>query len=163
MELWNPRQPAETLHCLVRRRRVAALPEEIVRQHVLKHLVELGFPLSLIVVEMSLEQMPHISSSPANSADSARRADIVCFAKDIHPLHSLYPLLLVECKAVKLTSKTLTQVTGYNHFLKAHFIAVANQKELRTGWFDPVRKAYTFVEHLPSYSQMISSISKSNT
>lgn len=147
------------IFCPVRRQWVAALPEERVRQHLLKHLItQLGFPPSLIVLEMALQQMPHLSPSQAQIPE--RRADIVCFAKEIHPHHDLYPLLLVECKAVKLTPKTLNQVTGYNHFLKACFIAAVNQNEVKFGWFDPKQQGYVYSDHIPAYKQLILSVCK---
>ncbi len=152
-------QKPDQVFCSVRRQWVAALPEEIVRQNLLKHLInQLGFPASLIVVEMSLQQMPHLNLGQGHIPE--RRADVVCFAKGIHPVHDLYPLLLIECKAVKLSAKVINQVTGYNHFLKACFIAAVSQEKVQMGWFDRSKQTYVFANHIPSYQQLISSVSK---
>ena len=115
----------------------------------------LGYPANLIAVEKGLKQMPHLQTNPNQLPD--RRADIVCYGKNIHPQFNLYPLLLIECKAVKLTPKVINQVSGYNHFLSAYFIAVANQKEIETGWFDSKKGSYQFVSYLPSYQQLMES------
>ncbi len=135
-----------TLTCLIRKEAVAATPEELVRQRLIANMVQkLDFPESCIAVEKSLQQLPHVKKAPL------RRIDLLCFAKGIHPDYSLYPLLLVECKAVKLTPKVLTQVCGYNYYVKAYFVAAANQEEVRWGWLDPKTREYRFSSGMPSY------------
>lgn len=148
------------IRCRVRKMGVEELPEEKVRQLILNRMIdELGFPPSCIAVEKSLKQMPHMSLVDQEIPD--RRVDIICFAKGIHPQHEIYPLLVIECKAIPLTLQVVKQVTGYNHYLKSYFIAIANGEELRTGWFDPNTQTYQFVEYLPTYAELISSISSS--
>lgn len=148
----------EKVYCLIRKEWVAALPEEKVRQKLIHQLIhELGFPVSCIAVEKELRQMPHLSLNPSSEIPN-RRADIICFAKDIHRDHQLYPLLLIECKAIQLSSKVIRQVVGYNYFLKSYFIGIANQNMIKTGWFDPQKKDYTFVDYLPAYSELLQSI-----
>src|SRR5690242_14822270 len=79
----------------VRRAWVAATPEEGVRQRVLKKMIHaLGFPKELIAVEKELKELPHL----AGRSVPERRIDVLCYGKEIHPEHSLYPLLLIECK-----------------------------------------------------------------
>lgn len=144
------------IYCQIRKIPVVELPEERVRQRLLKKMTEeLHFPISHIAIEKNLRQMPHLEHSGIEIPD--RRADIVCFAKEIHPIHNLYPLLLVECKAVPLTEKVLTQVTGYNHYMRAYFVTIANEEEVRTGWYDFKIKAYRFVNYLPSYQKLVHS------
>lgn len=124
----------QKLYCRLRKQWVAALPEEKVRQALIAQLIDnLGYPASSIALEKGLRQMPHISS---RQKLPSRRADIVCFAPGIHPDHSLYPLLLIECKAVPLTPTVVNQVVSYNHFVKAYYIAIANEQEVRLGWYD---------------------------
>jgi hypothetical protein len=136
---------------------VEALPEEKVRQAILDRMIdELGFPPSCITVEKALKQMPHLSLSGQKMPD--RRLDIACFAKGIHPNHELYPLIVIECKAIPLTSHVVKQVTGYNHYLQSYFIAIANADEIRTGWFDPSKQTYAFVPYLPKYEELIASV-----
>lgn len=84
----------------------------------------LGYPLGYFALEKSLSQLPHLSPS---THFPKRRADLIVFGKNIHPQEPLYPLLLVECKAVPLTRKTLQQLKSYNQFIKAYFIAAVNE------------------------------------
>lgn len=84
--------------------------------------------------------MPHLALAPQIPL---RRADILCYRQGS-------PLLLVECKAIPLTSKVLQQVIAYNYYLKAPYVAVANEQELRTGWYDAEQGSYVFVDGLPA-------------
>jgi len=142
----------EQLYCPIRKGWVAALPEERVRQRILSHMIdEKGFPASLIVVEKAIKQLPHLATEGIHSIPD-RRVDVACFAK---VSEGLYPLLAIECKAVPLTSKVIHQVTGYNHYIRASFIAIVNEIELKTGWYDSVKNAYVFVDFLPSYQELL--------
>ncbi len=142
-----------TIQCAVRKISVPALPEEIVRQNLLSQMLStLGYPSGLIVVEKDLHQLPHLTLSKSKPPD--RRADILCYGPDIHPDHSLYPLLLIECKAVAITPKVVSQVAGYNHFVKSYFICLANHKEIRTGWWNSADNSYQFVPFLPTYQEL---------
>jgi Type I restriction enzyme R protein N terminus (HSDR_N) len=147
------------IFCHLRREWVESLPEEIVRQDLIKKMIfNLGYPSSVLMLEKSLRQMPHLTLSSQKLPD--RRADIVCFGRGIHPHFDLYPLLLIECKSVKLSSKVINQVAGYNHYMQSYFIAIANQEEIRTGWFDKEKKEYTFINRLPTYLELMNSIIK---
>lgn len=142
------------LYCLIRKNWVAASPEEFVRQETLHHLLQhCGFPSSCIVVEKDLKSMPHLST---RGKLPERRADIICYAKIKN--EGLHPLLLIECKAMPLSSRELQQVIGYNHLLKASFIALVNQKEKKLGWFDPELSNYKFVNYFPTFSELLHSI-----
>lgn len=117
---------SEMLFCPLRKKWIAALPEELIRHSLIKEMTQnLGYPAELLAAEKNLREMPHITN-PRHSLPK-RRADLIVFAKNIHPQYSLYPLLLVECKAIPLTKKVLHQVLGYNHFVKAYFVAAVNQ------------------------------------
>ncbi len=141
------------LYCSVRKTWVATTPEEEVRQATIEHLVErLGFPISCIAVEKELKTMPHVFSEHVPE----RRLDILCYAREKEK--GIYPLLLIECKAVKISSKELRQVIGYNYYLKAPFIALVNQTEKRLGWFDPKLEDYQFINYFPHYSELIQSL-----
>lgn len=147
----------EQVYCLIRKTWVAAQPEELVRQRLLSHMIHnLGFPPSYLVLEKELRQMPHLEANSQQIPD--RRADLICFGKDIHPKFPLYPLLLVECKAIKLSSKVIDQVVGYNHSMQAYFVAIANGQEIKTGWYDKEKKEYTFVNDLPRYTELLGAI-----
>jgi hypothetical protein len=144
------------LHCLIRKEWVAALPEEHVRQRLLRYMIdELQFPASLIAVEQPLRQLPHLSVTDSRRVPD-RRADILCFAKSNN--ETLIPLLLIECKAVKLSGSVINQVLGYNHFAGCRFIALVNQEEIRTGWYDVNKGEYDFIDFLPSYPSLLASL-----
>jgi hypothetical protein len=158
----NPKPPENSqLYCPIRKKWVARLPEEHVRQHLVKYMVDkLEFPLGSLALEKELRHMPHLALHPGKIPE--RRADLICFAKGIHPEYDLYPLLLVECKAVKLTPKVIAQVTGYNHFLGAFFVGIANHEEVKIGWLDQKTKKYQFISHLPNYQELLKAVVSSN-
>jgi hypothetical protein len=132
----------DSLFCPLRKTWVAALPEEKVRQGLIHEMTQnLGYPLGSLILEKSLNQLPHLQN---HSSLPKRRADLIVIAKDIHPQHSFYPLLLIECKAVPLTHKALRQMIGYNQFIGAPFIAAVNQTQSYFGWFQPDKKDFTF-------------------
>lgn len=146
-----------TLFCPIRKAFCNALPEEVVRIALLEHMIkELGFPQHTLAVEKELSSLPHVLPKSIPK----RRADILCFTKGIHLEFDLYPLLLIECKAIKLTRKTINQVVGYNQFVNAYFIAIANSNSIRTGYRTP-DGFYKFVDYLPEYQELMMSISLS--
>lgn len=154
MEIMESLKPRDKIFCQIRKNWVKATPEEKIRQELLHHLIhQLGFPRSHLVVEKGLHQMPHLVLE--GKKFPLRRADIVCFGKGIHPEEDLYPLLLIECKATKITQRMISQVIGYNHFLKSYFIAISNGQDVQTGWWDPIQKTYLFVPHIPRYTDLL--------
>jgi hypothetical protein len=109
-------------------------------------MLELGYPKHLLAVEKSLKEL----ASEVHTQAPRRRVDIVCFSKGL-----MKPLLMVECKAEELTTSALYQVMGYNRFVQASFIAIANGTQILTGWYDAEAKQYRFVENLPSYQELL--------
>ncbi|NGX35963.1 MAG: hypothetical protein K1000chlam1_00799 [Candidatus Anoxychlamydiales bacterium] len=147
----------DRLYDPIRNSYVLALPEEIVRQKYLSLMIDkLGFSKSLIAVEKDLRLLPHLQEKDFTKVK--RRADIISFAKDIHPSYSIYPLLMIECKACKLSKDTISQVLGYNHFVGAYFVSIANGYEIITYWYNINEKKYNSVNFLPSYKEMIQAI-----
>lgn len=137
----------------IRNKKLLLKPEEIVRQDLLKRMVsQLNYPKSLISIEVDLATLSHLRDGEKLPK---RRADIICFGKNIFPSHDLYPLLIIECKACTLSSKAIDQVIGYNHFVKAFFIAVANSSEIRVFWYNNKDGRYDSVNFLPSYDHLI--------
>lgn len=135
---------------------VPALPEEVVRQNLLLRLIEeLKFPKNLIAVEKEIAAMPHILSA---HIENDRRADIICYAKNIHPGHTLYPLLLIECKAEKISEKVLQQALGYNQFVQAFFVCIASKESVRTFWHDKKKKEYVSCEFIPKYQELLDAV-----
>lgn len=146
----------DSLFCPIRKIWVAALPEEKIRQALIQEMIHrLGYPQGSLALEKSLGQLPHLQSSPSLPK---RRTDLIVLAKNIHPDHPFYPLLLVECKAVPLTPKVLRQMIGYNQFVRAYFIAAVNQTTAFTGWYVPEHQDYTFQEGLLPYDSLLSKV-----
>lgn len=147
---------SDLLFCPIRQNWVASLPEEKVRQSLIREMIDnLGYPQNSIAIEKSLDQLPHLLSK---SSLPKRRADLIVFAKDLHAKHPFYPLLLVECKAVPITDRTLRQIAGYNHFVGAHFIAIVNQTHTYLGYDDPKSQEYKFFSKLMPFNELLQSI-----
>lgn len=106
----------------------------------------LGYPKSLIAVEQPIDSLPHAHTK------TKRRADIICFSKN--GSCELYPLLLIECKAVPISESVFRQVEGYNTEVKAFFFAVANQSDIFTCWFNEKKERKT-INYLPTYQQLV--------
>lgn len=126
----------------IRKKWVDALPEEIVRQKLLSHLVEnLGYPPHSIVIEKKLSELPHLE----RKAVPCRRVDILCLESE-----TFRPLLLVECKAVPLQEKMFAQALGYNAFIGAPLICLANQEGFLLRW----ESDFAISNQLPTYEQL---------
>lgn len=138
----------------VRGIKVQALPEEIVRQGILRKMLDLGYPKSLIAIEKEISLLPHVQGKVNNN----RRADILCFGKEIYSGHSLYPLLMIECKAEEFSEKVFRQVAGYNMIVKAPFLAIANHDKIRIYWQE--KDAFKSVGFLPSFAELVKAIKK---
>jgi hypothetical protein len=149
------RSKKEKIYDRVRNLWVSETPEEIVRQTLLNKMIdELSYPKELIVIEKSLSEIPLFSSITT----PLRRIDIACFSKNIHPKHSLYPLLLIECKESKdQAMQALEQVKGYNCFLKAYFIAVAYPGGEVFGFLEGEK--FRLLNYLPPYEQLTQAVS----
>jgi len=96
----------------IRKKYIALIPEEWVRQHFINYLVsDRKFPKGLIIVEYPLEinKVKH-------------RADIVVFSSQGKPL------VVVECKApeVQINQNVIQQISRYNILLKAPILIITN-------------------------------------
>lgn len=115
---------------------VAHTPEEKVRQALISFFLESGISIGLIGVELSLSALTHL----AGKKTPRRRADIIVFSPQG------IPLILVECKAVPLSDAAIRQVVGYNLFVGAPKIILANQTDAKTGVFK--NNSWSFVDRL---------------
>jgi len=109
-------------------------PEEKIRQGFIRFLEENKVPASLMVIEKTLSELPHLFEE---ASLPLRRIDLLVYKKQED---KLLPLLLVECKAKELSEKALHQVLGYNFYIKAPYIALVSQKGL--GIFDIENKQW---------------------
>ena len=124
-------------------------PEEEIRQAWISKMVrDLGYPRHMIAVEKELSSLPHLIGQKVPK----RRVDILVFAKEIHPEYSLFPLLMIECKAVPLVPSVARQVLGYNAFVKAPFVAIANAEDFLLGRYDDAAGMVCFERGLKNYT-----------
>lgn len=125
--LWDP----------IRLCRVAATPEEKVRQAWIFHMIgPLGYPKGLLSIE--------------KEAGVGRRFDLLCLT----PAEGgLQPLLLMECKASRAGVHAARQALGYNTFLRAPFVCIADDGGAEMFWQE--KTELRSVPFLPSYAQLV--------
>lgn len=123
----------------IRKKFVILQPEEWVRQHCVKYLLNnKNFPKSLLNVEKEL-----------SFNKLKKRYDIVIY----NPDGSLY--LIVECKApsTQITQETFDQIAVYNLVLNAEYLMVTNGINHYYCQMDYKNKRYTFLKDIPNYSK----------
>ncbi len=121
----------------VRKKFVVLTPEERVRQHVVRFLVEeKGFPASLLAIERAI-------SINGNTL----RCDIVSYNRQGQPL------LIVECKApeVDITQDTFNQIVRYNMKLKVPYLLVTNGLNHYCCKISYTDMSYAFIEDVPNF------------
>ena len=122
---------------VLRKRWLACLPEEWVRQHWIHYLVNsLQYPPGLIAQE---HEIPYLGTK--------RRADIVAFTRDTKPY------LIIECKApeISLDTSVIEQASVYNSVLKAPYIVVSNGLLHLCAQMNADMKGFTFCRSVPSF------------
>lgn len=130
--------------------------EEAVRQGWLRKMVdELDYPKHLIATEKQLDTLPHLMHE---SGVPKRRLDLIVFAQKIDPSYPISPLLMIEFKLAPLEPKFAQQVLGYNTYVKAPFVAIANAKEMLVGCFDARSGMTQFKPGLLSYPTLLMQI-----
>ena len=121
----------------IRKKFIILTPEEWVRQHVIRYLIEeKNFPKSYINVEKLIKVN-----------DLSKRYDIVVY----QPNGELF--LLVECKApeVKITQQTFDQIARYNLVLNAKYLMVTNGLNHYFCQMDFENEKYIFLQELPQF------------
>lgn len=125
----------------VRKKYVSLTPEEWVRQHLVRFLIEeKKFPSSLIAIEMGLKYNRLI-----------KRGDIVVYSQN------RIPVLIVECKApsVKISQNAFDQIARYNFQIKVKYLVVSNGLDHYCCCLDDDLKAYTFIREIPSFNEIV--------
>jgi predicted type IV restriction endonuclease len=121
----------------IRKKFIILTPEEWVRQHVVRFLLEeKKYPKSLVNVEKVL-----------TINGLRKRYDIVVF----NPDGSIF--VLVECKApeIKTSQATFDQIARYNMTLKAEYLMVTNGHNHYFCQMDFENEKYEFLTALPDY------------
>lgn len=119
----------------IRRKDVALIPEELLRQLVLLYLLEIkNYPANRIRVEAGFT---------LNGLQ--KRSDIIVFDAAIKPW------LLVECKSPKvpLTQATFEQAARYNLQWQAPFLAVTNGLATFCCALDFEKQGFEYLSELP--------------
>lgn len=109
----------EKVYDKIRKKYVALMPEEKVRQKMISFLIrEKKYPESLLRIERKIINNGNVRNL---------RTDIIVFEKQ-----SIKPLILVECKSenVKITKDALMQVMEYNALVNARYVVITNGKQL---------------------------------
>lgn len=120
-----------------RKKNIVLTPEEWVRQHFVKYLVEeKKYPVSLIAIEKQL-----------TINNLKKRTDILIFGTDG------LPNIIVECKAphIKINQDTFDQIARYNLKLNANFLIVTNGLEHYYCQLDLKNESYIFLKDIPNY------------
>jgi type I site-specific restriction endonuclease len=124
----------------IRKKFLVLTPEEWVRQHVVRFLIEeKGFPASLIAIEAGLQ---------LNGLQ--KRADILVYSK------MGKPILLVECKAphIKIDQKVFDQIGRYNITFKLPYLLVTNGMKHFCARIDFTSKDFSFLQEIPEYEKL---------
>jgi hypothetical protein len=124
---------------LVRKRFVSLTPEEWVRQHFLRYMIDYKkYPASLLAVE-KLVKVNQLS----------QRADIVAYTRDGKPW------LIVECKApaVAINQDTFLQAARYNQTLLVPYLALTNGMEHFCLNFNGIH--FDFLNDLPDFDASV--------
>ncbi len=121
----------------VRRKWVILTPEEWVRQHTLKWLIEeKGYPASLLAIEKAIQ---------VNGL--TKRCDIVAFNTKAEAI------LVVECKSndVNISQAVFDQAARYNMTLNVDLFLLTNGINHFCCKADHTAQSYVFLKELPNY------------
>ena len=120
-----------------RKRYVSLTPEEWVRQHFIRFLIEeKGFPAAYLAVEKQLEMN-----------GMKKRCDAILYNE------LALPILIIELKApnVSITQATFDQVAVYNAKLKVDFFMLSNGIEHYCCRVNTQSAKYEFFPEIPNY------------
>lgn len=127
-----------TIFDIIRKKYIVLAPEEWVRQHLIHFLINnLKYPKSLISVEDGM-----------NVNKMQKRSDVVVYDRN----GALF--LVVECKSakVKLTQKSMDQLSSYNQYYKATYLALTNGLQLFVCRVDYTNKSIEFIDQFPQFA-----------
>ena len=137
----TPEGLPETLFDPIRKRDVAATPEEKVRQAAIRYLIDtLGIPPNLMGVEFSLANL-----EPGNF----RRVDIVAWRPGEG---QLAPWLLVECKEprARIDDEVAWQAAGYLKRIPCRYVMLTNGRDTRV--LERAGEGYVMAAGLPYFA-----------
>jgi len=126
----------------IRHRYVLLTPEEWVRQHMVKYLVDVKhFPLVLISVEKGFRQLQR-----------KQRYDLLIYDR------SGSPLMIAECKApsIEINQNAFDQASRYNQKHKARYLLISNGRKHYCCQLNLESRQYRFLNEIPDFSDMSS-------
>ncbi len=124
----------------LRRKFVRLTPEEWVRQHFVRYLIDdLGYPQPLMQNEVALRL-----------GETVKRCDTLLYDK------ALRPQMILEYKAphVTLTEIVLQQIVRYNYVLRVPYLALSNGLEHLLCRIDYEKMTYAFLSEFPPYDRL---------
>lgn len=124
----------------LRRRYITLTPEEWVRQHFVRFLIEhKGYPMALLGNEISLAL-----------GNTSKRCDTVLYDQQAKPR------MIIEYKAphIPLTQKVFDQISRYNIALHVDYLMVSNGVEHYCCRMDYEAGGYTFLTEVPRYEDL---------
>ena len=123
---------------VIRKKFIVVTPEEWVRQHLIHYLInQMKYPKSLILVEDGMKVNKMI-----------KRSDVVIYNR------SGEIFLAVECKStrVKLTQKSMDQLSVYNQHYKAKYLVLTNGLQLYICKMDYTKGKSEFINQFPEFT-----------
>lgn len=122
-----------------RKKYVSLTPEEWVRQHFIRFLIEnFGYPSSLIAIEkqLILNKMK-------------KRCDAIVY-------NNAQPIVIIEFKApnIKITQQTFDQAAVYNTKLNVQYYMISNGLEHYCCKVDFVNSKYHFLSGIPHFHEL---------
>jgi len=123
-----------------RKRYVSLTPEEWVRQHYIRFLIESkGYPAAFLAIEKQL-----------NMNGMKKRCDAILYDQNANPI------LIIELKApnVSISQATFDQVAVYNAKLKVNFFMISNGIEHYCCKVNSETARYEYFPEIPHYNQL---------
>jgi type I site-specific restriction endonuclease len=128
----------------IRKKWLVLTPEEWVRQHLIKFLVEdRKYPSSLF----ALERLVNVNGLP-------QRTDIVVYDRKGRAL------VVCECKApeIAINQSVFDQAARYNATIKAPYLLISNGMAHYFCKIDHIHSAFVFLKEIPAYSDLESGL-----
>jgi hypothetical protein len=123
---------------IIRKKFIVITPEEWVRQHLIHFLInQMKYPKSLFLVEDGMKVHKMI-----------KRSDVVIYNRKGEIF------LAVECKStrVKLTQKSMDQLSVYNQHYKADYLVLTNGLQLYICKMDYTSGNSEFIDQFPEFA-----------
>ena len=129
-----------------RKKYVALNPEEWVRQHFIRFLIEeKGYPAARLAIEKQLEMN-----------GMKKRCDAILYNE------WAAPLLIIELKAphIPISQATFDQVAVYNAKLKVDFFMISNGLEHYCCKVNVENSRYDYFNDIPTYNQLLETVER---